>query len=82
MDSRANVCLYKMLEKKFKESLRMEPVEKLYDKVQTVNGFCYLGDRLNAIDGCEAVVTGRIRLGWVKFRKYSMRNCYMEEVIR
>ena len=34
-----------------------------------VNGFCYLGDRLNASGGCEAAVTARARLGWVKFRE-------------
>ena len=42
---------------------------KLCDEVQTVNGFCYLGDRLNASGGCEAVVTARVRIGWVRFKK-------------
>ena len=26
----------------------MDLIEKLCDEVETVNGFCYLGDRLNA----------------------------------
>ena len=34
-----------------------------------MNGFCYLGDRLNASGGCEAAVTARVRIGWVKFRE-------------
>ena len=29
-------------------------IEKLCDEVETVNGFCYLGDRLNTSGGCEA----------------------------
>ena len=28
-----------------------EPVELLCDEVETVKGFCYLGDRLNASGG-------------------------------
>ena len=36
--------------------------EVMYDKVETVKGFCYLGDRLNASGGCEAAVTARTRL--------------------
>ena len=38
-------------------------------KVKTVNGFCYLGDRLNFCGGCETVVTGRARIGWIRFRE-------------
>ena len=34
-----------------------------------MNGFCYLGGRLNASGGCEAAVTARIRIGWVRFRE-------------
>ena len=37
--------------------------------METVNGFCYLGDRLNASGGCEAAVTARVRIGWVRFRE-------------
>ena len=36
---------------------------------ETVRGFCYLGDRVNASGGCEAAVTARARIGWVKFRE-------------
>ena len=34
-----------------------------------VKEFCYFGDRLNAIEGCEAAVTARTRLEWKKFRE-------------
>ena len=37
--------------------------------MEAVYGFCYLGDRLNASGGCEAAVTARVRIGWVRFRK-------------
>ena len=41
-----------------------EPVKVLCDEVETVKGFCYLGDRLNASGGCETVtVTSRVRIG-------------------
>ena len=40
----------------------MDSIEKLCDEVETVNGFCYLGDRLNASGGCEAAVTARVRI--------------------
>ena len=46
----------------------MDSIEKLCDEVETVNGFCYLGDRLNSSGGCEAAVTARVRIGWVRFR--------------
>ena len=44
-------------------------IEKLCDEVETVNGFCDLGDRIDASGGCEAAVTVRIRIGWVRFRE-------------
>ena len=47
----------------------VEPVERLCDDVETVREFCYLGDRVSAGGGCEAAVTARARLGWVKFRE-------------
>ena len=34
-----------------------KPVEALCDEVETVKGFCYLGDELNASGGCETAVT-------------------------
>ena len=46
----------------------VDSIEKLCDKVETVNGF-YFGDRLNASGGCEAAVTARVRIVWVKFRE-------------
>ena len=47
----------------------VEPVEELCEEVETVRGFCYLGDRVNASGGCEAAVTAKARIGWVKFRE-------------
>ena len=44
-----------------------EPVEILCDEVETVKGFCYLGDRLNASGGCETAVISRVRTGWMEF---------------
>ena len=45
----------------------MDSIENLCDEVETVNGFCYLEDRLNASGGCEATVTAKVRIGWVRF---------------
>ena len=47
----------------------VELVEELREEVETVRGFCYLGDRVNASGGCKAAVTARARIGWVKFRE-------------
>ena len=47
----------------------VELMEELCDEVETVNGFCYLGDRVNSSGGCEAAVSARARFGWVKFRE-------------
>ena len=41
----------------------MNSIEKLCDEVETVNEFCYLGDRLNVSGGCEAAVTARATIG-------------------
>ena len=49
----------------------MEQEEKTCDEVETVGEFTYLGDRVSAGGGCEAVVTARTRCGWVKFRECS-----------
>lgn len=46
----------------------VEQVEELCEEVETVRSFCYLGDRVDAKGGCEAAVTARARLGWMKFR--------------
>ena len=42
--------------------------KKLRDSAETVKGFCYLGDRLNASGGSEAAVTAR-RIEWVKRKR-------------
>ena len=34
-----------------------------------MRGFCYFGDMVNASGGCEAAVTARARVGWVKFKE-------------
>ena len=47
----------------------MDSIKKLCDEVETVNGFCYLGDRIYASGGSEAAVTARIRIDWVGFRE-------------
>ena len=41
-------------------------IKKLCNEVETVNGFCCLGDRLNASGGCEAAVTARVKIGWIR----------------
>ena len=43
----------------------VDSIEKLSDEVETVNEFCYLKNTLDASVGCEAVVTERVRIGWV-----------------
>ena len=42
----------------------------LCDGVETVNEFCYLGDKVITSGGCEAAVTARMRIGWIKFREF------------
>ena len=41
----------------------------LCDEVETMKGFYYFGNRLNASGGCETAVTLRVRIGWVKFKE-------------
>ena len=43
--------------------------EMMCDEMETVKGFCYRDDRLNASGGCETAVTARTRLGLKKFRE-------------
>ena len=45
----------------------MDSIEKLCHEVETVNGLCYLVNRLKASSGCDAAVTARVRIGWVRF---------------
>jgi len=46
---------------------RVVPIDKLCDDVMTSGAFCYLRNRMNASGGCEAAVTARTRIGWMKF---------------
>ena len=34
-----------------------------------MNRFCCLQSRLNSSGGCEAAVTARVRIGWVRFKE-------------
>ena len=49
----------------------VEPGEEIsfFDQVDFVKSICNLEDRLNASGGSEAAVTGKRRIGWIKFRK-------------
>jgi len=54
----------------YKEGVKSkEIIVKICDDVGTVKRFCYLGDQLSANDGCEAAVTARTRIRWIKFRE-------------
>ena len=46
----------------------LDLIEKLCNKVKTVNEFCYLKDKLNSGGGCEAAVTAEVRIGGVEYR--------------
>ena len=41
----------------------VDSIEGLCDKMETVNEFVYLGEKLNASSGCEAAITARLRSG-------------------
>ena len=43
-----------------------EPLEVICDEVETVKGFRYFGDGLNASGASETAVTSRVRIGWMK----------------
>ena len=47
----------------------VDSIEKLCDEVLTVNGFCYLRDRLNSSGCCEAAVTAKVRISCTRFRE-------------
>ena len=49
----------------------VEQEDRLCHEVETVKGFTYLGDRMNAGGGCEAAVTARTRCWWIMFRECS-----------
>ena len=40
----------------------VDSMEKSCNEVETVNGFCYLGDKLNSSGDCEAAVTPKVRI--------------------
>ena len=44
-------------------------IEKLCNEVETGNEIWHLRDRLHSSGGYEAVVTARVRIGWVRFSK-------------
>ena len=41
----------------------------MYDQIELVKSFCYLGDRLNAGGGSAAAVTASTRIGWKQCRE-------------
>ena len=50
---------------------KVDLIEKLCDEVEKVNGFCYLGNKLNASGGYEAEITARVCIGWIRFMEYA-----------
>ena len=49
----------------------MEPDEELsvFDQVEFAKSFLLFGCRLKTSGASEAVVTARMRIGWIKFRE-------------
>ena len=47
----------------------MDSIEKLCDEVETVNGFCYVGVKLNVNGGCEAAITAKVRICRLRFKE-------------
>ena len=43
-----------------------------YDRLESVDQFCYLGDMLGAEGGAEEATRNRIRCGWAKFRELEL----------
>ena len=48
----------------------MDFIKKMSDEMETANGFFYLGYMLIASGSYGPVVTARVRVGWIRFRKY------------
>ena len=48
----------------------VDSIKKLCGEVDTVNGFCYLKDRLISSRGYKMPVTATGRIGWARFREY------------
>jgi len=38
--------------------------------LEKIDKFCYLGDMLDADEGCDSAVTARVRSAWKKFCEY------------
>ena len=49
--------------------------DKLYDCVESVTEFSYLGDRINSGGACVVAVSSRTRLRWMKFRECQDLHC-------
>ena len=49
----------------------IKPINELWDGVETVGSFCYLGDKLSTSRGFEVALSARTIHGWEKFRKCS-----------
>ena len=49
----------------------VESIENLCDGVKTVNEFGYFRDKLKSSVECEAAVTARMTIRWIKFRECS-----------
>ena len=39
------------------------------ERLEVVASFCYLGDMLSAVGGCEIAVTTRVKTAWKTFRE-------------
>ena len=50
---------------KYIETIKELDKEIFFDQVEFVKSFCYLRNMLNA--SCEAAVTSRTRIEWIKF---------------
>ena len=55
----------------------VESIKNLCDGVETVNEFCYLGDKLKTSGGWEAAVTAGMRIEWIAWK-----NIFVEDKIK
>jgi hypothetical protein len=55
--------------------INREAVMGLNDGIERVEGYVYLGDKLNAGGGCLSAVTARARVGRMKFRELNGVLC-------
>ena len=44
-------------------------VKRLNDEKETVKGFCYCGNALNASSGFKMMVVARTRIRWIRFQE-------------